>query len=99
MPREADPDLLEAWRLHHNGDNEAAIERFNRILSAKPDHHDALNGLALSQKAIGDHLGARVTLKKLIEKLEKKAEDETENHLRYTMEIRMAKQQLEMLNL
>lgn len=98
MSRESDPELLEAWTLHHNGANEEAIECFNRILAAKPNHQDALNGLGLSQKALGDHLGARVTFKKLIEKLEKLAEAEPENNLRYMMEIRMAKQQLEMLD-
>ena len=98
MSRETDPELLEAWSLHHNGANEEAIERFNRILANRPGNHDALNGLALSQKALGDHLGARVTFKKMIQALEKLIEEDPDKSLRATMEIRMAKQQIEMLD-
>lgn len=100
MSRESDPELLAAWTLHHDGANEEAIERFNRILANDPSNQSALNGLGLSQKALGDNLGARVTFKRLVEHLEKQADASDEaNSSRLLMEIRMAKQQLDMLDI
>ena len=99
MPRDKDPASLEAWTLHHSGDNEEAIEKFNLLVASNPDNADALNGLALTQKALGDHLGARVTLKKLIALLERQSGEDEQSRSRLVMELRMAKQQIEMLDI
>lgn len=97
MRKHDDPELLEAWTLHYNGKNDEAIEKFNKILAVKPNYPDALNGLALCQKAVGDPLGARVTFKKLISVLERKLEDDAENAGRYIMEINMARRLMDTL--
>lgn len=99
MTADNSTELLAAWQAHQNGDNNDAIERFGRIASANPQNTDALNGLGLAQKAVGDHLGARVTFRKLLEVLERKIADDSENETRYRMEIRMIQQQIEMLDI
>lgn len=99
MTEQSNPELLDAWRLHQSGDNDNAIERFNRIVSSDPQNLDALNGLGLSQKAVGDHLGARVTFRKMMEVLERKKDDDPERETRYLMEIRMIQQQIDMLDI
>ncbi len=43
-----------AWRLHRDGDNAGAIREFDSIVSANPDNVDALYGLGLAHKALGD---------------------------------------------
>ncbi len=99
MTTESNPELVSAWLSHKNGDNDDAIDRFGKAVSANPNNTDALNGLGLAQKAVGDHLGARVTFRKLLDVLERKIQDDPENETRYRMEIRMIQQQIEMLDI
>ncbi|PJF43947.1 MAG: hypothetical protein CUN55_06525 [Phototrophicales bacterium] len=99
MAVERNPELLAAWRAHYKGDNNDAIERFNKIIASQPQNTDALNGLGLAQKAVGDHLGARVTFRKLLDILERKIEEDPDNETRYRMEMRMIQQQIEMLDI
>jgi tetratricopeptide (TPR) repeat protein len=47
-----------AWRLHREGDNQAAISMFEEVIAASPDSVDARYGLGLAQKASGDHAAA-----------------------------------------
>lgn len=44
----------QAWRLHREGDNDAAIRMFDSIISTSPKNVDALYGLGLAHKAAGD---------------------------------------------
>jgi tetratricopeptide (TPR) repeat protein len=99
MTEQLDVAIAEAWKAHRAGDHEAAIEKFREVLLKDSRHVDALYGLGLAQKSAGDKSGAKKTFDELTRLLEDILANgaETEQS-RYRMELRMVKQQLEMLD-
>ena len=60
----------QAWRLHREGDNDGAIRQFESILSTSPDNVDALYGLGLAQKAVGDNAAAADAFRQALDNAE-----------------------------
>lgn len=53
-----DEKIGEAWRLHREGKNSAAVRIFEEILNRTPDHIDANYGLGLAMRGEGNAEGA-----------------------------------------
>ncbi len=101
----------QAWRLHREGDNQGAIGMFGSIISSNPDNVDALYGLGLAYKAIGENSSAADAFGKALKRTDGalsavKTTSQAEGHLgdndletnfddRYMMLTRMLKQRLE----
>lgn len=60
----------EAWRLHRNGDNQAAIDIFKDILSKTPNNVDANYGLGLALRAKGDKAAAAEAFQRALKLVE-----------------------------
>lgn len=84
-----------AWKAHRAGDQDSAIRQYNEILEKDPESIDGLYGLGLAQKSMGDVLGAKLTFTKLQTILDRLVSQEESSNL--TMQLRMVKQQLDML--
>lgn len=87
----------QAWRTHREGNNEAAINEFGRILRSAPDSIDANYGLGLAHKAAGNQSAAREAFQRALDLAGQVEPADQEERDRYMMMSRMIKQRLEEL--
>jgi tetratricopeptide (TPR) repeat protein len=85
----------QAWRSHREGNNEAAIEQFGRILRTAPDSIDANYGLGLANRALGNQAAATESFQRALEMTDRAEATSQEERDRYMMLSRMIKQRLE----
>ncbi len=87
----------DAWRLHVEGHDSAAVERFVQLSDASPEDIDTLYGLGLAQRGAGRYEDALATFNKVLELLTGvQAESEDEQN-RLEMLMRMSRQQIEFI--
>lgn len=85
----------QAWHSHREGNSEAAINEFGRILRSAPDSIDANYGLGLAYKAIGNQSAASEAFQRALDLAGKVEPASQEERDRYMMLSRMIKQRLE----
>jgi tetratricopeptide (TPR) repeat protein len=85
----------QAWRSHREGNNEAAIEQFGRILRTTPDSIDANYGLGLANRALGNHAAATEAFQRALDMTDRAEATSQEDRDRYMMLSRMTRQRLE----
>jgi Flp pilus assembly protein TadD len=88
----------DAWRAHRQGQHETAVTSFRQVLAQDPNNVDALYGLGLVQKTIGDNAHARETflgLQVLLKELQ--AKEDVGAPGRFFMLNNMVRQQLKFL--
>jgi tetratricopeptide (TPR) repeat protein len=85
----------QAWRSHREGDNDAAIEHFARILRSAPDNIDANYGLGLANRAAGKYAAAVEAFRRALDTADKAETISQDERDRYMMLSRMIKQRLE----
>ncbi|MBN1201415.1 MAG: tetratricopeptide repeat protein [Anaerolineae bacterium] len=84
----------EAWKTHYAGDNERAVEQFQRLAEEAPDNIDVYWGLGLSYRKVGNTEQATQVFQKVLELAANRLESETDDKERYVMLKRMAGQQI-----
>jgi cytochrome c-type biogenesis protein CcmH/NrfG len=89
--------LGQAWTSHRGGQQEAAISEFDAILNLDSEQLDALYGLALAQRASGDHASAALTWEKCLTLVRARL-SETPGDDHYEMLERMTGQRLSELS-
>lgn len=72
-----DHQIGEAWKAHRQGMHEAASEQFRQILEQDPNHLDALYGLGLAEKSMGNFTEAHDIFVNLQEKIAGVGEEES----------------------
>ena len=99
MAKEDYAELLgTAWAAHRLGNQDAAITSFQQILKSSPNQIDALYGLGLAQRNIGQWEAAAASFKKCGELVDNVlAENPHED--RYMMLKRMVSQRLSEMDL
>ncbi|NDJ76148.1 MAG: tetratricopeptide repeat protein [Chloroflexi bacterium] len=95
---EIDAKIGEAWKAHHAGNQETAIEQFLRLIEDVPDHIDAYWGLGLSYRDAGNQESALEAFHKVKELVLVELESEGGQRGRYFMLNRMVDQQIEQMN-
>jgi Tfp pilus assembly protein PilF len=85
----------QAWRSHREGNNNAAIDQFGRILRSTPDSIDANYGLGLANKAAGNNSAAVEAFQRALDLTGKAEPTSQEERDRYMMLSRMINQRLE----
>jgi tetratricopeptide (TPR) repeat protein len=90
-----DLQIGQAWLSHRQGNNEAAIDQFGRILRSSPDSIDANYGLGLANHAIGNQNAAAESFQRALLITDKLEAASQEDRDRYMMLSRMIKQRLE----
>lgn len=85
--------LGRAWALHREGRNELAIDEFNQLLRAAPNHIDALYGLGLAQRGAHMNDAAKQSFERCL-LLVNQALDENPGEDRYEMLHRFIQQRL-----
>jgi Flp pilus assembly protein TadD len=88
----------DAWKSHHEGQNETAIVRFKEITEEVPEHIDALWGLGLSYRNTGDTANALQAFGEVKELVAAELRGEPEDYERFLMLQRMVDQQIEQIN-
>jgi tetratricopeptide (TPR) repeat protein len=85
--------LGSAWAHHRRGGHDDAITEFRNILKESPDNQDALYGLALAQRAVGQSNEAISSLRTALEHVSRSL-DEHPGEDRFEMLTRMLKQRI-----
>jgi tetratricopeptide (TPR) repeat protein len=85
----------QAWRSHREGNNEAAVDQFGRILRTVPDSIDANYGLGLANRALGNHAAATEAFQRALDMTDRADSTSQEDRDRFMMLSRMIKQRLE----
>ena len=85
----------QAWRSHREGNNEAAIDQFARILRNAPDSIDAHYGLGLANKALGNKSAATEEFQRALDLTGKVEPDSQEERDRFMMLARMINQRIQ----
>jgi len=85
----------QAWFHHRQGNNDAAIDQFGRILRSNPDSIDANYGLGLANRAAGNYQAASEAFGRALELTDKAEATSQEERDRYLMLSRMIRQRLE----
>ncbi|MCZ7538729.1 MAG: hypothetical protein M5U29_02160 [Anaerolineae bacterium] len=96
-PKEINARIGQAWKLHYTGNNDAAIEQFERILADAADPIDACWGIALSYRKAGNKEKSLGAFQKAADLIAKGAQTDTADKERYYMLQRMVKQQIEQM--
>ena len=91
---EADVQVGDAWSKHFNGQNEAALELFRKLVDKFPTHIDANFGLALCQKTAGQKEAAIMGFNKAKELAQAEIDKPADEPDRYQMIIRICSQHL-----
>jgi len=95
-PKAIDARVGEAWKAHHAGNNEVAIEQFSRILAETPRHVDALWGLALAYRKVGDREKSLQTFRAAADLIAAQTGSEDDRERLFMLQ-RMVKQQIEQM--
>jgi tetratricopeptide (TPR) repeat protein len=85
----------QAWFNHRQGNNDAAIDQFGRILRSNPDSIDGYYGLGLANGAARNYQAASEAFERALELTEKAEATSQEERDRYLMLSRMIRQRLE----
>ena len=91
---EADVQVGDAWSKHFNGQNEAALEQFRKLVEKFPTHIDSNFGLGLCLKTAGDKAAAMVSFQKTVELCQAEIDKPVEEPDRYQMVMRISKQHI-----
>lgn len=96
---EYDMRVGKAWSLHIQGQSEAAVAEFEKLVDEWNDHIDANYGLALAYKGAKRYDQAREQFHKVREYIEaERARQTGEDTSRFQMLLRMVDQHLATLN-
>jgi tetratricopeptide (TPR) repeat protein len=82
-----------AWSLHRQGKNDDAIREFNALLQQSANNIDALYGLGLAQRSVGQAETAKATFERCLAQLDS-ATDSKSAEDRYQMLVRMVGQRI-----
>lgn len=96
-PKEIKARVDQAWKMHYAGNNDAAIEQFERILAEAADSLDAYWGIALCYRKTGNREKSLEALQKAADLIAKGAQTDDEEKERHFMLQRMVKQQIEQM--
>ncbi|MBX3085400.1 MAG: tetratricopeptide repeat protein [Anaerolineae bacterium] len=94
---EADIQVGDAWSKHFNGQNEAALEQFRKLVEKFANHIDANFGLALCLKTAGQKSEASAAFAKVKELCQAELDKKIEEPDRYQMLIRICTQHMSTL--
>jgi tetratricopeptide (TPR) repeat protein len=89
----AEKELSEAWAHHRAGRHQDALRSFEQILKSQPSHADALFGLGLAQRSLGQVQAALDSFEKA-QQVTQKALDNNPGEDRYEMSLRMIGQRI-----
>jgi hypothetical protein len=95
--QDIDVRIGEAWQLHYDGNDAAAVEKFLVLVDEVPDNIDAHWGLGLSYRDSGNKSRAKETFRKVKQLLTMIIEGEDGERGRYLMLARMVDQQIEQM--
>lgn len=94
MKEDSETKIREAWKAHHQGDHQGAVDRFLSLVRDEPEHIDLYWGLALSYRQLGDRNNALQMFQRAKELVETRLQSEPEDQERYVMLLRMVDQQI-----
>ncbi len=88
--------LGRAWAEHRQGQNDAAIRDFSGMLQTVTDNMDALYGMGLAQRSVGQLEAAQASFERCLTQVNEALEAHPHED-RYQMLQRMTKQRLDEL--